>query len=143
MWIYQEDRHYRSLLLMKMIEALSVDTLLFGSRAYTDFYNEGVMGTTGPKHVMKAVIRDFKLKADAPAEFISSTYCLLREITEIHPQSSSPRFDMSDLLSRKTLYASLASWRTIFCSVEDPYLESLTKSVRLRDALTLQLRYLV
>lgn len=101
----------RPLFLFRMWETLIRGHPDVSRAGCPEFYYEAVTGSTGPAHLARAFIRDFRLvhQSDIVVQFA------LRILFSLRP-SRGPAFPVETRLDREVVFRSIAACRTLLCT---------------------------
>ena len=116
-WVCDEDRHIRGLSLHAMLGSLFRDAELYGSHIYREFYAEAAVGSTSPKHINRAIIRDLKVTSEGDVKNVTSA--LLKAIRFVRARPHETTYPMNTTLEREVLFATLSAFRTRLCMKDD------------------------
>ena len=147
-WIYTDVTFMRWIALNKVYEALIIDAKRFGHRVCSDLYLETATGSTSPRQVVRAILRDFKAGSwpgGTDVELAQRLLWLQHIIKDSQPLRDHVRFATQGSLAKKLLYSSLAAWRSVFCTVDGPLPLSILEvdEVVFKEALRGHSRYIV
>ena len=137
-WVFQENSKERVETLSIVLRAIDAETGRFGVMVLSDLYDKFAVDSFSKKDLSLAILRDFKTASGPRSK--DTIHSLVRLTTQIRPHASH-EFDMEDAICRRTLFASIAAWRTLGCTLGPSELSLGDYAVE--DMLTCQTQYLM